>query len=148
MFEASQHARESLIREIGAGFFGEYLVSQGLVSREELGSALEAQKKLASHLKIGELLVQRGALDARALVKALQDYGIGIRMGELLIHQGDIGFLQLLEALDRQQTTGCQLGTALVALGHCRPDQIEEVLALQQSLQNLGEAEERPSRQA
>ncbi|MNS14717.1 bacteriophage N4 adsorption protein B [compost metagenome] len=135
MYETSQHVRESFLQEIGAGFFGEYLISQGLVTREQLDEGLEAQKKLKSHLKIGELLVQRGALNSTQLMAALKDYKLGIRLGELLIHQGDLGFIQLLEALDYQQMKGCQLGEALIGLGHCTPELIDEVLLLQRSLQ-------------
>lgn len=139
MYESSHAARESFLQEIGAGFFGEYLISQGMINRGQLEEALVAQKKLVNHLKIGELLVQRGALEPKDLVQALRQYRIGIRMGELLIHQGDIGFIQLLEALDYQQAEGVQLGEALVHLGHCTRPQIDEVLALQKSLQGVAE---------
>jgi uncharacterized protein (DUF433 family) len=135
MYETSQKARQSFLDEINAGFFGEFLISQGLIDRVQLEEGLAAQKQLASHLKIGELLVKRGVLSAENLVKALRQYKAGIRIGELLLHQGDIGFIQLLEALDYQQTHGCQLGEALVRLGHCSETQIDEVLSLQRSLQ-------------
>lgn len=134
MYETAREARESFLKEIGAGFFGEYLISQGMIQRADLESALEAQKKLTSHLKIGELLVKRGALDSKDLLAALKDYRLGIRLGELLIHEGEIGFIQLLEALDHQNASGCQLGEALVALNHCTEAQISEVLELQRSL--------------
>lgn len=134
MYETSRQARESFLEEIGAGFFGEYLISQGLIERSQLEAGLAAQKKLTNHLKIGELLVKRGALSPGDLMQALKDYRAGIRIGEILIHQGDIGFIQLLEALDHQQAKGCQLGEALVALGHCTESQIDEVLTLQRSL--------------
>jgi hypothetical protein len=137
MYETSQQVRQSFLQEIGAGFFGEYLISQNLISRQQLDEGLEAQKKLKSHLKIGELLVKRGALSSSDLMAALKDYKLGIRLGELLIHQGDLGFIQLLEALDYQQMKGCQLGEALIGLGHCTPALIEEVLQLQKSLQEV-----------
>lgn len=137
MYETSQHVRQSFLQEIGAGFFGEYLISQNLINRQQLDEGLEAQKKLKSHLKIGELLVKRGALSSSDLMAALKDYKLGIRLGELLIHQGDLGFIQLLEALDYQQMKGCQLGEALIGLGHCTPELIEEVLQLQKSLQEV-----------
>lgn len=134
MYETSQKARESFLQEINAGFFGEFLISQGLIDRTQLEEGLAAQKTLTSHLKIGELLVKRGVLTPDALVGALRQYKAGIRIGELLVHQGDIGFIQLLEALDYQQDNGCQLGEALVRLGHCSQAQIDEVLNLQRSL--------------
>lgn len=137
MYETSQQVRQSFLQEIGAGFFGEYLISQNLIDRQQLDDGLEAQKKLKSHLKIGELLVKQGALSSTDLMGALKEYKLGIRLGELLIHQGDLGFIQLLEALDYQQMKGCQLGEALIGLGHCTPDQIEEMLQLQRSLQEV-----------
>lgn len=140
MDHASELARASFLEEIGAGFFGEYLISQGLIERAQLEEGLAAQKKLRSHLKIGELLVKLGHLNSADLLTALREYRAGIRLGELLIHQGDIGFIQLLEALDHQQATSCQLGEALVHLGHCTDAQIDEVLSLQRSL--VGASEE------
>jgi hypothetical protein len=134
MFETSRKARESFLEEIGAGFFGEYLISQGLIERAALEEGLVAQTKLKSHLKIGELLVKRNVLSSDNLMTALKDYRAGIRIGEMLIHQGDIGFIQLLEALDYQQAKACQLGEALVVLKHCTQAQIDEVLSLQSSL--------------
>ncbi len=134
MFKSSQEARENFLAEIGAGYFGEYLISQGLVTRDQLERGLTKQRGLSAHLKIGELLVKEGSLDARALVQALRQYKAGLRIGELLIHQGDIGFIQLLEALDYQQLHGVQLGEALIRLGYCRLDQISEVIELQASL--------------
>jgi hypothetical protein len=135
MYEASQQARASFLEEINAGFFGEYLISQGMIDRAALEAGLKAQKTLSSHLKIGELLVKQGVLAGDDLMRALRDYKAGIRIGELLIHQGDIGFIQLLEALDYQQAEGVQLGESLVHLGHCTQQQIDEVLLLQRSLQ-------------
>ena len=139
MYEASQQARKSFLEEINAGFFGEYLISQNLITRAQLEEGLAAQRKLTSHLKIGELLVSRGVLGADSLLRALKEYKAGIRIGELLIHQGDIGFIQLLEALDYQQAEGVQLGESLVHLGHCSQQQIDEVLQLQRSLQSVVE---------
>lgn len=139
MYEASQQARASFLEEINAGFFGEYLISQNLITRPQLEEGLAQQKTLASHLKIGELLVKTGSLKGEDLLKALKEYKAGIRIGELLIHQGDIGFIQLLEALDYQQAEGVQLGEALVHLGHCSQIQIDEVLQLQRSLQAVTE---------
>jgi hypothetical protein len=137
MEHASELARASFLEEIGAGFFGEYLISQGLIERKQLEEGLAAQKRLSSHLKIGELLVKLGHLNSADLLSALKEYRAGIRLGELLIHQGDIGFIQLLEALDQQQSSGCQLGEALISLGHCTEAQIDEVLSLQRSLVGL-----------
>lgn len=140
MYEASQQARASFLEEINAGFFGEYLISQSLITRPQLEEGLAQQKTLASHLKIGELLVKTGSLGGDSLMRALKEYKAGIRIGELLIHQGDIGFIQLLEALDYQQAEGVQLGESLVQLGYCSQTQIDEVLLLQRSLQAAKEA--------
>jgi hypothetical protein len=129
--KSPQHAKESFLAEIGAGFFGEYLISQALVTREALNGALDAQKSLKKHMKIGELLVSREAMKAEDLMPALKTYKAGLRIGELLIHEGEIGFLQLLEALDFQQTNGKQLGECLVELGFCSQVVVDEILELQ-----------------
>ena len=54
------------------GLLGQVLVSRGVVSEAQLASALEAQKD--SGKRLGEVLVDIGALDERGLVDALADF--------------------------------------------------------------------------
>ena len=54
------------------GMLGQLLVKRGLVSEEQVGAALAMQS--TSGKRLGELLVDIGALDERSLVEALADY--------------------------------------------------------------------------
>lgn len=49
---------------------GEYLVSQGLVTREELEQALEAK---GERTRLGTVLVEMGAVDALSLRRAIEE---------------------------------------------------------------------------
>jgi type IV pilus assembly protein PilB len=54
------------------GMLGQLLVKRGLVTDEQIGAALALQAQ--SGKRLGELLVDIGALDERSLVEALADY--------------------------------------------------------------------------
>jgi type IV pilus assembly protein PilB len=54
------------------GMLGQLLVKRGIVTDEQIGAALALQ--VTSGKRLGELLVDTGALDERSLVDALADY--------------------------------------------------------------------------
>ena len=54
------------------GLLGQVLVSRGVVTEAQLAAALKAQK--GSGKRLGEVLVDIGALDERGLVDALADF--------------------------------------------------------------------------
>jgi hypothetical protein len=125
---------EQFIQEIQAGFFGDFLISKHLITGEQLRHGLRLQEKEKRHLRIGEILVEQGYLDAAQLIPALQEYKVQIRLGELLISNGDLTFMQLLDALDEQRRTGDHLGVILVRNDYCDSRIVDEALELQQSL--------------
>lgn len=125
---------DQFIQEIQAGFFGDFLISKHLITSEQLRHGLQLQEKQKRHLRIGEILVEQGYLDASLLVPALQEYKVQIRLGELLISNGELTFMRLLDALDEQRRTGEALGTILVRNDYCEAEAVEEALALQQAL--------------
>jgi type IV pilus assembly protein PilB len=59
-------------RRAAKGMLGQLLVRRGLVTDEDIASALSLQA--SSGKRLGELLVDMGALDERSLVDALADY--------------------------------------------------------------------------
>jgi hypothetical protein len=72
------YAASSSIREA----FGSILVCRGLVSAEALAAALERQHQLADGRKLGDLLVEKGALTADQLQEALRQQ-VGLVVQEL-----------------------------------------------------------------
>ena len=128
----STHPRDSLLKDIQAGYFGDYLVARGLVSSEQLKAGLTHQADASSFLRIGEVMVKLGYLSADALVEALRDFKAQLRLGELLISAGEIRFLQLLDAMEEQRRTGDSIGHVLVNMGWCTQEAVDEALEIQQ----------------
>ncbi|MDR1871721.1 MAG: chemotaxis protein CheW [Deltaproteobacteria bacterium] len=93
---------------------GEILVEKGLITQNDLGGLIQAQKS------------------ARA-----------VRLGEILVQDGLITEEELNEALERQQTVekGRRLGEILVSMGRVEHEHVEEALKRQESLKEtkLGE---------
>ena len=65
-------ARRTDPSAVAKGLLGQVLVSRGVVTEAQLAAALEAQK--GSGKRLGEVLVDIGALDERGLVDALADF--------------------------------------------------------------------------
>lgn len=128
------HPRDSLLKEIQAGYFGDFLVAKGLIQAEQLKIGLAQQSAKTSFLRIGEILVKLGFLDSDALVPALKEFKAQLRLGELLISTGQIRFLQLLDALDEQRKSGETIGQVVVKLGFCTQDRVEEALEIQRTV--------------
>ncbi len=82
------------------GMLGEVLVAKGLVSESQVASALELQR--TSSKRLGEVLVEMGALDERSLVEALADF-FGMPVTDLRRDAPDPAALALIpEALARE----------------------------------------------
>lgn len=126
--------KDTFFEEIQAGFFGDFLISKSLITGDQLKESLALQENKKRHLRIGEILCEQGYLSPEDLIGALREYKIQIRLGELLISNGDLRFMQLLEALDEQRRTGGHLGELLVRLNFCSLEQVSEALELQRSL--------------
>ncbi len=69
---APRRAEASPARPAAKGMLGQLLVKRGLVTEEQIATALSMQSN--SGKRLGELLVDIGALDERSLVEALADY--------------------------------------------------------------------------
>lgn len=126
--------KDAFFEEIKAGFFGDFLISRGLVSKTQLKEALSAQERRPNHLRIGEMLCELGYLSPDDLVQSLREYKIQIRLGELLLSNGDLTFMQLLDALDEQRKSGGHFGEVVVRLNFCSLERVSEALELQRAL--------------
>ncbi len=130
----TESPRDSFLKEIQAGFFGDYLISKGFVTQDHVNEALAKQGNEMRHLRIGEILCELGHLDSDRLLPSLKEYKAELRLGEVLISTGQISFLKLLDALDEQRRTGDSFGKVVVRLGYCTLDRVEEALELQKTL--------------
>ena len=82
------------------GMLGEVLVARGVVSESQVAAALELQR--SSGKRLGEVLVDMGALDERSLVEALADF-FGMPVTDLAATSPDPAALALIpESLARE----------------------------------------------
>lgn len=122
---------ETFVEKIVGSYFGDFLVTLGLITPEQRKEALRIQREESPKLRIGEILVNQGHLTNQQLVAALKEQRLQIRLGEFLINQGSIGFLQLLDALDEQRKTGLPLGKILVEHDFCSEEEVQAALGAQ-----------------
>lgn len=96
-----------------AQFFGNYLLSHGVVTKEQLVHAM--QKKASIHLKLGTLAIHAGYMTANEvdqiiILQTHQDK----RFGELAISEGYLTQAQVTELLKTQNTDFLLLGQVLL----------------------------------
>ena len=134
MTKKADSPRDSFLKEIQAGFFGDFLISKGMVTQDNVNEALAKQQSEMRHLRIGEILCELRHLDPDQLLPMLKDYRAQLRLGEVLLSTGQLSFLKLLDALDEQRLTGESFGRVVVKLGYCSQDRVDEALELQKQL--------------
>jgi type IV pilus assembly protein PilB len=117
---------------------GEILISQGLITDEQLLTALQEHKR--SGISIGSVLVKMGFISEDELSSVLGNQ-IHIdhkkRIGEVLVEQGLITEAQIQLGLDEQKKSGLQLGKCLVKLGFITEGKLVDVLSAQLDIQHV-----------
>jgi type IV pilus assembly protein PilB len=117
---------------------GEILISQGMITNENLVEALQVHKRTG--VSLGSVLVKLGYISEDELTGVL---GAQIqidqkkRIGEVLIDQGLITQEQLNTGLDEQKRSKLQLGKCLVKLGYISEDKLVAVLSAQLDIQHV-----------
>jgi len=117
---------------------GQILISQGLITEEQLVQGLKEHKRTG--ISIGTVLVKLGFISEDELTNIL---GKQIhlnqkkRIGEVLIEQGLITEEQLMKGLDEQRRTGLQLGKCLVKLGFISESKLIDILSAQLDIQHV-----------
>jgi len=113
---------------MGAMFFGQYLLSKGVISREALIEAIELQRR--SNLSLTEFAVRKGYLTEE------QNSAIQVRyrtsdadLETLCLESGLISREQLDELIEIQRSDWVRIGAALVAGGNLTREEVEERLA-------------------
>lgn len=131
---------------------GALLVEKGLLSAEQVETALAAQRK--SGQPLGELLVSYGWITAEALTLALaEQHGVELQapqgssegnrvrpaswrpLGRVLIELGALDEAELEEALAEQRASSKPLGRVLVESGRVSATALAEALAAQQGVE-------------
>jgi hypothetical protein len=111
--------------------FGELLIEELLVTREQLDEALRIQGTLRTYVPIGQILTMHGWLKRADLTAVLRRHRKRARLGEVLVRAGRITPEQLQTALTRHPPLRQPLGQALVALGYITEEAMREALCTQ-----------------
>lgn len=117
---------------------GEILISQGLLTEEQLLQALQEHRR--TNISLGTVLVKLGFISEDDLSSVLgQQIQLNQkkRIGEVLIDHGLISQEQLQAGLDEQRKTGLQLGKCLVRLGIITESKLVDVLSAQLDIQHV-----------
>jgi hypothetical protein len=109
---------------------GALLVSQNIITEEQLANALEEQRQ-KPYLRVGEILFGRGFINFAQLEELLEQQYTDMRLGQLLIRKGHLTAEQLEIAMQEHEETGMLLGHLIVRLGFCSHENIQRVLAEQ-----------------
>ncbi len=115
-----------------AQFFGNYLLSRGAITGEQLIQAM--QKKSASRMRLGTLAMHAGYMTAHevdqvVLMQTQQD----ARFGELAVREGFLTEDQVTELLKAQSPDFLQLGQTLVDEGILDNQKLQDLMLEYQS---------------
>lgn len=121
-----------------AQFFGNYLLSRGAITGEQLIQAM--QKKSASRMRLGTLAMHAGYMTAHEVeqVVAMQTQQ-DARFGELAVREGYLTEEQVTELLKSQSPDFLQLGQTLVDEGILNNQQLQDLMLEYQSENELQE---------
>ncbi len=109
-------------------FFGQFLLSQGIITAPQLVAALEHQEE--HNIRLGEHAVALGYLtEAQADRVNARQATKDIQFGEAAIDMGLLTQEQVDALLTEQRSHHVMLGEALEALGFVTGEQIEDALA-------------------
>jgi len=113
---------------MGAMFFGQYLLSKGVIDGQALIDAIELQRK--TNLSLTALAVRRGYLSEKQEEAVLLRYRTSDADLEVLcLESGMLDREQLEELLRIQRSDWVRIGSALVSGGHLTREEVVEQLA-------------------
>jgi hypothetical protein len=109
-------------------FFGQYLLSKGVISREALIEAIERQRK--TNLSLVELAVRHGHLDPGRAETILSRYRTTkADLEDLFLEVGGIDAERIEELRSAQRSDWVKIGAALISGGYLTREEVEEHLA-------------------
>ncbi len=124
---------------MSVAFLGQYLITRGLITREQLDEALTEQRR--RNVRLGELGVQKGMLTPEQ-AQRIHDMQreTDKPFGQMAVEQGYLTAQQLDELLSVQSSAYVYLGEALTGQGAVQPDcfmsAMNDFNRLQQDLQS------------
>lgn len=109
-------------------FFGQFLVEEGIVSREALIEAIDLQDH--KNLKLGEMAVSMGYITQTDIERAHNaQLSKDMKLGDLLVEMGFLTLNQLNDVIVRQKNTHLYVGEALVQVGALTSESLQQHLA-------------------
>lgn len=109
---------------------GQLLLLHRIVTPAQVEAAADVQLHEPGVL-LTEVLMSQGLVSQEDIERVLELQLAEMQLGEILVTTGCIDAHQLDEALEEQAATGELLGSMLVSLGHCSPEQVGWALAQQ-----------------
>ena len=112
--------------------FGDLILEEGLVTQEQLQSAIEIQSH--SRLRVGEIMLKHGVLrdhHVHQILEHQKDTTQQERFGEIALKLAIINHQQLAEAIYYQRTSKGLLGDILVELGHLKMEDCLRIVQVQ-----------------
>ena len=108
-------------------FFGQFLVENSLVTRDDLLKAIDLQDD--KNLKLGEMAVSMGYV-TQADIERAHDAQMSkdMKLGDLLVEMELLTLNQLNDVITRQKNTHLYIGEALVLVGALDNDQLQKHL--------------------
>jgi hypothetical protein len=118
--------------EPGAAFFGQILVEEGVLRRDELRSLIRNQRALPpeERASVGHLAVRMGHLGEARFLSLLDRHGCRLHIGELLVLRRLLRLSDLHRAVCERERNE-MVGEALLRLGLIDPWALTEALAEQ-----------------
>ena len=111
--------------------FGELLVRQEVITREQLEEALIFQKRQPVYRPLGEICAELGLISRLELRNFLAEYQKQILLGDLLVNMGIVNDNQVSEALETQRESGKRLGQILIDKGYATQSALADALSMQ-----------------
>jgi len=115
---------------------GDLLLTEGLLTEEQLNRAIEYQEKVGGRL--GDIVVDLGLVTKERLEPVVGRQNEKGRLGDLLVEAGAITPEQLETALEFQRKSGGLLGDILTSLRFIEPELLYRYIANQNNLGRIG----------
>jgi hypothetical protein len=108
-------------------FFGNYLLSNNYVTKEQLFSAMQRQS--GEHMKLGTLAIHSGYMDAAQVDEVvIEQTHQDRRFGELAVEKGYLSDAQMTELLQKQPPSFLMLGQVLLDDGVLTNSDFEQIM--------------------
>jgi len=124
---------------------GEMLLSEGLITQQQLDQVLDQQRNQGGRL--GDLVLSHGWVKTADFYSVLSNHFRRGRIGDLLLEKGLISENQMAELIELQQQWGTRFGDIVLSKGWVSSYQIGQVLSEHFDKPNVNLLEESPDRE-